>query len=357
LNEQIDELSKSVTVLTGKKSECDGEIKKIRADLETELAGHEKAIDGHRQARGANQAMIEKKRTQIDDLRRFTKLVPEITLAENELPALKEEERGFAGRYNELSQNKEKYLTQRDEIKAKLVQRSDIEKELQSVCTQLEESLSKKDELTKRVGGIEAGLNQVKALTDEMNKYEKESVDLESKRAVYQILEDAFRQIPFILVSRSIGLVENVANEILAMISSRGLTVSIETEKIVKTTKKLKDEIHLVMTDADGPKEYKFMSGGEKVRVALALRLAIGEVFAHRRGVSIESLIADEPFGALDNNGIESMKSAMKELRSRFKFMGVITHIDKAMDIFPVRLLFEREGGKGATVTIDQEMA
>jgi DNA repair exonuclease SbcCD ATPase subunit len=190
-----------------------------------------------------------------------------------------------------------------------------------------------------------------------MKVFEKESSGLETKRAVYQILEDAFRQIPFILVSRGIGVVENIANEILSLISPDGLSVSIHTERMTKTTKKLKDEIHLVITDADGEKGYKFLSGGEKLRVALALRLAIGEVFAHRRGVRIESLLADEPFGALDNEGIEDMKQAMKELRKRFKFMGVITHIDKAIDVFPIRLVFEREAGKGATVSVEDELA
>ena len=355
--EQIDELDKKALGLVHAKADCDAQIKTIRSDLDVKLVGYEKAIDGYRQSRGACQAQIEAKRTEIEDLRRFTKLAPEIGLADQELPGLKNDERDCAERYTKLSSEKEKYKTDIDGMTAKLSGKAAAEKELQSVCTQLGELLSKKDELTKRIGFIEAGVNQIEGLTSEMKVFEKESSGLETKRAVYQILEDAFRQIPFMLVSRGIGAVENIANEILSLISSSGLSISIHTEKMTKTTKKLKDEIHLVIADADGEKGYKFLSGGEKLRVALALRLAIGEVFAHRRGVSIESLLADEPFGPLDNEGVEDMKGAMRELRKRFKFMGVITHIDKAMDIFPIRLVFEREAGKGATVSVEDELA
>ena len=49
------------------------------------------------------------------------------------------------------------------------------------------------------------------------------------------------------------------------------------------------------------------------------------------------------------------MKEAMRELKKRFKFMGVITHIERAMDIFPTRLVFEKNGGKGTRVAVSDE--
>jgi exonuclease SbcC len=352
---EIAELDKKAGELARTKADCDVRIKAIRSELDEKLVGYEKRIDGCRQSRGACQAQIEKKRTEIEELKRFTKLAPEISLAEQELPGLKKEERDHAERYAKLSSEKGKYTMNIEEITTKLSGKAVVERELQLVCNQLEQSLSKKDELTKKIGFIEAGLEQVKDLNEAIKKYDAESANLETDRAVYQILEDAFRQIPFMLVSRGIGAVESTANQILSLISSSGLTISIHTEKMTKTTKKLRDEIHLVIADADGEKGYKFLSGGEKLRVALALRLAIGEVFAHRRGVSIESLLADEPFGPLDDEGVDDMKEAMKVLRERFRFMGVITHIKEAMNIFPTRLVFERQPGKGATALFEEE--
>jgi len=86
----------------------------------------------------------------------------------------------------------------------------------------------------------------------------------------------------------------------------------------------------------------------------MALRLALSEVLAHRRGVRIDSLIADEPFGPLDVEGIEDMKLAMRELKNRFKFMGVITHIERAQDMFPTALIFSK-GPWGSRVEVQTQ--
>jgi hypothetical protein len=44
----------------------------------------------------------------------------------------------------------------------------------------------------------------------------------------------------------------------------------------------------------------------------------------------------------------------MRELKKRFRFMGVITHIERAQDIFPTRLMFERNS-KGTTISVGEE--
>jgi hypothetical protein len=37
--------------------------------------------------------------------------------------------------------------------------------------------------------------------------------------------------------------------------------------------------------------------------------------------------------------------------------MGVITHVERAMDVFPTRLVFEKNGSKGTSVSVGEEYA
>ena len=347
----------SLVAFNEKKRAFDEDIGKLRKQLEKELDGVKEKVAVVVKERQGKEALIAGKKSSLEDIKRYTKLLPEVSLAEGELPKLIKEEKKLSVRCSEILKEIERGKKEIGKLSKSLIDKADIEKELQSICKQVEEGLARKDELTKKVGSIEASLEQKETLLASIGADDKEAEDLGSKKALYQMLEEAFKQIPYMLVARGIGAVENTANEILSMISSSGLRVTIKTEKITKTTKKVRDEIQLVIEDADGLKAYKFLSGGEKLRVALALRLAIGEVFAHRRGVSIDSLLADEPFGPLDVEGVEDMKEAMRELRKRFEFMGVITHDERAMDVFPTRLVLEKNGGKGTSVSVGEEYA
>jgi len=340
-----------------KKRVFDERIGMLRKQLEKELEGFKEKVAVVVRERQGKEALIAGKKSSLEDIKKYTKLLPEVSLAEGELPKLIEEEKNLSVRCSEILKEIERGKKEIEKLNKSLVSRAEPERELQSICKQIEEAVARRDELTKKIGFIEAALAQMETLRVQIVADDKETEELSVKRALYQMLEEAFKQIPYMLVSRGIGAVENTANEILSMISSKGLRVTIKTDKMTKTTKKVKDEIHLVFEDDEGGKEYKFLSGGEKLRAAIALRLAIGEVFAHRRGVSIDSLLADEPFGPLDVEGVEDMKEAMRELRKRFEFMGVITHVERAMDVFPTRLVFEKNGGKGTSVTVGEEYA
>lgn len=344
-----------LVALNEKKKVFDEHAGTLRKRLEKELEELKERVAVVVKERQGKEAVVAGKKQSLEDVKKYTKLLPEVALAEGELPKLIEEEKNLSVRCSEILKEIERGKKEIEKLNKSLVDRNELEKELQSVCKQIEEAAARRDELTKKIGFIEAALAQMETLKAQIVADDKETEELSSKRALYQMLEEAFKQIPYMLVSRGIGAVENTANEILSMISSKGLRVTIKTDKMTKTTKKVKDEIRLVFEDDEGQKEYKFLSGGEKLRAAIALRLAIGEVFAHRRGVSIDSLLADEPFGPLDIEGVEDMKEAMRELRKRFEFMCVITHDERAMDVFPTRLVFEKNGGKGTSVSVAEE--
>lgn len=322
--------------------------------LKEAISTHERKISDMVSDRNGKEAAIKAVKEELVEIKRYTKLLPEIDLAEKELVGLKDRERTLAKDTNEQVAERDRQTEEVGKLTEKLSGKANLEVELHSVATGFKEGTDRKDDLTKRLGFIEAEISQGEQLKAQIITDEKEIETLDGERALYQILEDAFKQIPYMLIKQNIGTVEMIANETLSMSSQMGLMVKMETEKTTKTTKNVRDEIYLSYTDNEGPKQ--ILSGGRKDLVAIAIRLAFSEVLAHRRGFRIDSLIADEPFGPLDAENIESMKEAMRRLKTKFKFMAVITHIDSAKDIFPTQLLFSK-GPEGSKVEIQQEYA
>jgi len=351
----ITALKEQIGLFEEKRARCVSLQGEARDLLKEAISTHEHKISDMVSDRNGKEVAIKAAKEELVEIKRYTKFLPEIDLAGKELPGLKDQERTLAKDTNGQVAERNRQTEEVRKLTEKLGGRPNLEIELQSVADKLKEATDRKDELTKRLGFIEAEISQGERLKVQIIKDEKEIEALDGERVIYQILEDAFKQIPYMLISRGLGVVENLANQILGMISQSGLSVKIETEKMTKTTKKARDEIHLKITDTDGPKEYKFLSGGEKVRVAIALRLAISEILADRRGTKIDSLIADEPFNELDAEGIEDLKETFRKLKERFKFMAVISHITESKDTFDTQLVFSR-GPEGSKVEIQQEI-
>lgn len=355
------EIESNITALTNqlrefekKRNICIQAIMEIKEVSSKSILAKEKAIKDMTSERNRKTSEIDQLKTDLAEIKRYTKLLPEIDLAEKELPELKIQSIDIEKQSSEQAKEKVRFEQEIGKIEEKIGKRKGLESELQLICRQITETSVRKDDLTKRLGFIEAEISQGEQLKVQITRDEKEIETLDGERALYQILEDAFKQIPYMLISRGIGAVENLANQILGMISQSGLSIKIETERMTKTTKKARDEIHLQITDEAGPKEYRFLSGGEKVRVAIALRLAISEILAGRRGTKIDSLIADEPFNELDEEGIEDLKEAFRKLRERFKFMAVISHITESKDTFGTQLIFSKDS-EGSKMEIRQE--
>jgi exonuclease SbcC len=86
-------------------------------------------------------------------------------------------------------------------------------------------------------------------------------------------------------------------------------------------------------------------SGGEAFRVNFAIRLALSEVLARRKGARLQTLIIDEGFGSQDSQGRQRLVEAIKQVQSDFAKILVITHLEELKDAFPTRIEVEKTGG------------
>lgn len=89
------------------------------------------------------------------------------------------------------------------------------------------------------------------------------------------------------------------------------------------------DELDLRVADlyqANTDRPMESLSGGESFLASLALALGLSELASRHH--PIDSLFIDEGFGTLDSETLEIALSALENLRSRGKTIGLISHVE-----------------------------
>ena len=160
-----------------------------------------------------------------------------------------------------------------------------------------------------------------------------------------EILEKAFGKdgIPAFIVENVLPEIEVAANKILAILSEDGMSLELITQRMTKTGA-LADTLEMVVQTKQGSRLYDGLSGGEKFRVDLAIRIALSEVLARRNNYRCSTLIIDEGFGSLDAGGRQKFVELSNLLRDTFERLIVITHTDIS-DMMPNLIRVEKVDG------------
>ncbi len=105
--------------------------------------------------------------------------------------------------------------------------------------------------------------------------------------------------------------------------------------------------VDLYQASVDRPMES--LSGGESFLASLALALGLSELASRHH--PIDSLFIDEGFGTLDSETLEIALSALENLRSRGKTIGLISHVELLKDRLTTQVRVVR--GSGGTSQIE----
>ncbi len=126
-----------------------------------------------------------------------------------------------------------------------------------------------------------------------------------------------------------------------------------ETQAKYKDEKRkdLRETLEIQVSDEAGERDYEMFSGGEAFRVNFAIRLALSEVLAQRKGARLQMLVIDEGFGSQDAQGRQRLIQSINAVRGDFAKILVITHLDELKDAFPTRIEVEKTE-TGSTVTV-----
>ena len=109
-------------------------------------------------------------------------------------------------------------------------------------------------------------------------------------------------------------------------------------------------------TNADELRSARTLSGGETFLASLSLALAVADAsaeLASEDAPRMESVFLDEGFGTLDPQTLDTVATAVEELGTTGRFVGVVTHIRDLADRMPVRLEVTKVGGSATVERVE----
>lgn len=178
----------------------------------------------------------------------------------------------------------------------------------------------------------------------------KGTVELRKQMSVYEtLLQDFQKTIPTMILENSASMIETEVNRCLTTLSD-GFSVRINTQHKNKTNDKIKEVFDIQVVVGDETRPFELLSGGEKFRVAFAIRVALSIILTQETGIQIGAIFYDEPFNDLDDDGLDKIQEIFVYLSSIFEHQLAITHQNRLKEIFN-DVLCVRKGRTGSYIT------
>lgn len=316
-----DTLLKSVELLTqvpcmgqypGCQFICDSHRNKERLPVfESQISAKERAVQILKNRSDSlsrdNPTLALQKAVKIRDLQKELSL--DSKSHEGKIGILKER---LSNKNNSLEQIGKKIETLSESLKDVNTQDSDKSESLVAKQKQLEKSII--DTAT------EIGINteKIRQISAQMQEIDSASSALQ----VLEILESAFSKkgVPQEIISKALPRINSEISNILDGIA--GFTVEIECDDT--------NSVEIYLNYGDSRRLIELGSGMEKMISSIAIRVALTNVSSLPKS---SMLIIDEGFGALDDNNLEACARLLVNLKSYFKNILIISHVDAIKDI------------------------
>lgn len=370
--EEIDALRASLRLLEAAEKEY-GNLEALRRELalmEERVRELEKSISGA-------EATVERGRAELSETvqrlekaeslnREYENLQQAITLQsgwlekEKQLPVAREKKAVAAQRVLELDtelENIENDLAEaREELseeQSKTVGKEELQAKVNAAEADTKYLQDAAQEVSMKLGGLKELEKQAEKKLAEAAELQQQMNELGGKAAGYEELKKAFSQdgIPHNIIRSIIPIFEATATNILGQMSQGHMSVEFVTEKVLKSnSKKEVTTLDIIINDSDtGRLPYMSRSGGERVKAALSVILALSEIKSSKAGVQLGFLFIDEP-PFLDAPGVQAYCDALEAIQQRYSDLKVmaITHDPAMKSRFPqsVDVVKTPEGSK-----------
>lgn len=141
------------------------------------------------------------------------------------------------------------------------------------------------------------------------------------------------------LMRRALQLLVTGANRELHKLSAGAYSLGLDdTNQFVAVDHHNADERRMART----------LSGGETFLASLALALALADQIASLAAggaARLQALFLDEGFGTLDADTLDTVATAIEELGSRGRMVGIVTHVRELAERIPVRFEVRKVDG------------
>lgn len=219
----------------------------------------------------------------------------------------------------------------------------------------LEQVRSQIDDSTRAAAAAVTVLEQIRQAEAELDELAKSLTTTEHQRVVWATLQEAYSRdgIPALIIDAAIPQIEEYANDLLSHLSHGRMSLKFVTQRAVGkgSTAGLAETLDIYVSDGAGERAYEDFSGGEQLRVSLAVRIAIGQVLAQRAGATIRTLLLDEVCSPLDQAGEDALVESIIRLRPMFDCILLVTHREGLRDRLPQQIEVVK-GASGSEVRV-----
>ncbi|MCH7478755.1 MAG: hypothetical protein IIA14_11740, partial [SAR324 cluster bacterium] len=147
-------------------------------------------------------------------------------------------------------------------------------------------------------------LEALGALEERTAALELHAAEVTTRRAGFRLVEEAFGRtgVQALEIDAAGPAVSDITNELLETVVGARFTVSLRTIQEASGSKRQKEVFEVDVLDGRSGRTgvHTGLSGGEKVLVSEALKLALAVYNARKSGVVLDTLWRDECDGALD---------------------------------------------------------
>lgn len=166
---------------------------------------------------------------------------------------------------------------------------------------------------------------------------------------IYKKLVKAFGKdgIQAIIMENITEDLRKYANSVLKQICSDPMTIDFVTQKQTGSGS-WKEQFDIRISVGSSELDFDDLSGGEQVRISIALRLALSQLLMRRVGSNVKFLLLDEVDQALDRHGIDALASAILNLSKNLKIL-VITHNEGMKEKFE-NIITIQKGASGSVL-------
>ena len=292
----------------------------------------------------------------IDELSELDRRIGQLTTLANRLPQLEKELK----RINEQTTQTKKRIAELESVLRKLAptiksfkafdeERRKLESELTEIQIGLGTAKADRNRDKEDLSEIEQAKTKHREIIEQMGEQER-------IRWAYEFLEkEVFHKdgVPTAILMEIVPEIEQEASKILRDLSNGRMDVSFRFGRKTKTGK-VTEELIIEAVEQSRSHPVSRYSGGERIRINLALRLGVSEVVTQRSGYRgrIETLVIDEGFGPLDEEGRRAAVEILQTLRTRFKKILVISHIEDVREAFETNLTVTKPVGGYSSINL-----
>ena len=198
----------------------------------------------------------------------------------------------------------------------------------------------KKQNIVLLIKEAERAIGNIKKLETELKDLKKKNKESSEKIEGLKLLKEAFGSsgIKSIIIDYIVPELEGRINAILSKLSD--FTVKLDTQKDAVSSDSVIDGLFITIFNELGESfDYVNFSGGEKIKVSIAISEALAEIS------NINFRVLDEAIVALDEESTQQFLDAMSVIQQKVDQIICISHINAIKDIFNEKILVTKTNG------------